>query len=176
MQLCPHSQDLTENNFRPVNMSDSEIGPEEGLGTKVLFPRRLRQRRETLGLTQEQVGARVGVTYSSVARWENGSREPSFTALISLASYLHVSVPWLIGLDVPAPRTPQFDLGKLRRLVKSAEEIYAALLSLLPDDEVEGRPEVSGAGIVAGGHRNEKPQQPADPSPPRPFSKRRGRP
>lgn len=37
--------------------------------------------RAQLGLTQEQFAARVGVTWSTVNRWENGRGKPSPLAL-----------------------------------------------------------------------------------------------
>jgi transcriptional regulator with XRE-family HTH domain len=41
----------------------------------------IRKRRISLGLTQEQFAAKVGVTYSTVNRWENGKTIPSPLAL-----------------------------------------------------------------------------------------------
>jgi len=40
------------------------------------IPRLIKALREHLGLTQEQFAQRVGVTFSSVNRWENGKRTP----------------------------------------------------------------------------------------------------
>jgi putative transcriptional regulator len=37
--------------------------------------------RELLGLSQEKLAARLGVTFSSVNRWENGHTKPSPLAL-----------------------------------------------------------------------------------------------
>ena len=36
----------------------------------------VKELRERLGLTQEQFAQKVGVTYGSVNRWENGKRRP----------------------------------------------------------------------------------------------------
>jgi transcriptional regulator with XRE-family HTH domain len=41
----------------------------------------IRKRRIALCLTQEQFAAKVGVTYSTVNRWENGKTAPSPLAL-----------------------------------------------------------------------------------------------
>jgi len=41
------------------------------------LPRRIRTLRSRLGLTQEQFAAKVGVTFSTVNRWENGKGKPS---------------------------------------------------------------------------------------------------
>ena len=49
--------------------------------TKKDIPRMIRMLRKTMGLTQEQFAARVGVTFSTVNRWENGRGKPSPLAL-----------------------------------------------------------------------------------------------
>jgi putative transcriptional regulator len=41
----------------------------------------VRNLRSQLGLTQEQFAAKVGVTWSTVNRWENGRGKPSPLAL-----------------------------------------------------------------------------------------------
>ncbi len=37
--------------------------------------------RERLGLSQEKLAAKLGVTFTSVNRWENGRRKPSPLAM-----------------------------------------------------------------------------------------------
>ncbi len=44
----------------------------------------IRQLRAALGLTQEQFAAKVGVTYSTVNRWENDKGKPSPLALLRI--------------------------------------------------------------------------------------------
>ncbi len=41
----------------------------------------VRELRTALGLTQEQFAAKVGVTFSTVNRWENGKGKPSPLAM-----------------------------------------------------------------------------------------------
>jgi len=41
----------------------------------------VRELRATLGLTQERFAARIGVTFSTVNRWENGKGTPSPLAM-----------------------------------------------------------------------------------------------
>ncbi len=42
---------------------------------------RIKNLRLGLGLTQEQMAAKIGVTFSTVSRWENGRGNPSPLAL-----------------------------------------------------------------------------------------------
>ena len=41
----------------------------------------VRSLRERMGLTQEKLAAKLGVTFASVNRWENGKAKPSPLAL-----------------------------------------------------------------------------------------------
>ena len=42
---------------------------------------RIRETRQNMGLTQEEFAAKLGVTFSTVNRWENGKSKPSRMAL-----------------------------------------------------------------------------------------------
>jgi len=44
--------------------------------------------RDQLGLSQERFAAKLGVTFSSVNRWENGHRKPSPLAMKQIESIL----------------------------------------------------------------------------------------
>ncbi len=44
----------------------------------------IRELRADLGLTQEQFAAKIGVTYSTVNRWENNKGRPSPLAILRI--------------------------------------------------------------------------------------------
>lgn len=48
----------------------------------------IRELRLETGLTQEQFAAELGVTYSSVNRWENGRSKPSPLAMQKISEML----------------------------------------------------------------------------------------
>ena len=48
------------------------------------LPGMMKKLRNQLGLTQEQFAAKVGVTWSTVNRWENGRGKPSPLALAQI--------------------------------------------------------------------------------------------
>ena len=41
------------------------------------LPRRIKSIRQQLGLSQEELAQKLGVSFSSVNRWENGQTKPS---------------------------------------------------------------------------------------------------
>jgi putative transcriptional regulator len=54
---------------KPLVMNQPEVG------------KLIRELRLALGLTQEQLAAALGVTYSTINRWENGRSKPSPLAM-----------------------------------------------------------------------------------------------
>ncbi|WP_247930726.1 helix-turn-helix domain-containing protein [Streptococcus mitis] len=64
-----------------------------------VFSERLKELRLKKGLTQTELGEKVGVKQSTFTNWEKGKREPSFENLIKLADLLEVSLDWLFGRE-----------------------------------------------------------------------------
>ena len=52
------------------------------------LPRLVRELRERTGLTQEKFAAKLGVTYPTINRWENGRAKPSPLALKQIEEML----------------------------------------------------------------------------------------
>jgi transcriptional regulator with XRE-family HTH domain len=48
----------------------------------------MRELRERMGLTQEKFAAKLGVTYPTINRWENGRAKPSPLAMKQIAEVL----------------------------------------------------------------------------------------
>ena len=57
---------------------------------------RLKTLRKEKGLTQEQLGERLGVSSRSVSRWENGVNLPDFDLLLELCRLYGVSLDELL--------------------------------------------------------------------------------
>lgn len=53
------------------------------------IPRLVRELRERTGLTQEKFAARLGVTFPTINRWENGRAKPSPLAMQKIEELLH---------------------------------------------------------------------------------------
>lgn len=61
------------------------------------FAEALREARTNSGLTQEQLGLRIGVARSTVERWETGVTYPIPINLRDLAEALNVEIDVLYG-------------------------------------------------------------------------------
>ena len=65
--------------------------------------RRMRERREALGLAQEKVGVAIGLDESSartrISRYELGVHEPPFPTVKQLANILEVPTPYMYCED-----------------------------------------------------------------------------
>jgi len=51
------------------------------LNTQADIPRLIRELRKRTGLTQEKFAAKLGVTFPTINRWENGRAKPSPLAM-----------------------------------------------------------------------------------------------
>lgn len=100
---------------------------------------RLAAARQTAGLTQADLAARIGVSPDQVHDWENDRTEPRANRIAILAGLLGVSVTWLltgVGDGVPGPDasgafTRGWDAG--------AETARAFRIRMVADDLTEAR-------------------------------------
>ena len=60
--------------------------------------------RKTLGISQEELGARLGVSRQAVSKWETGAAAPDMENLLALAREFGVSVAELTQTPEPPPR------------------------------------------------------------------------
>lgn len=64
---------------------------------------RIAQRRKALGLSQEQLGAQLGVSRQAIYKWESDAALPEIEKLVTLSRRFSVSVGWLLGEETDAP-------------------------------------------------------------------------
>lgn len=96
---------------------------------------RIAARRKALGLSQEALGARLGVSRQAVSKWETDAATPDMENLMALARMFNVSLPELT--DTPGTEEPASPL---------AEEPSAEAPAATPPSARQGR----WAGLAAG--------------------------
>lgn len=63
------------------------------------FRERLREIRTENKMTTMQLGAVLGVSHTTIGRWEKGEILPSIEHLYNIAKYFGVSADYLLGLE-----------------------------------------------------------------------------
>jgi len=82
------------------------------MGEREVFGLRLRSRRRQLGLSQEELAAKLGMRTASISRYEQGVyHEMAFARLREIARALQTSTDFLLGLSndagpIPNRRSP----------------------------------------------------------------------
>lgn len=76
----------------------------------MLLGSRLREARRKAGLTQSELGNKVGVGKSAICSYEKETRNPTLDTIYDLVEVLGVSADYLIGIDVIAQidETPKY--------------------------------------------------------------------
>lgn len=63
---------------------------------------RISQERKKLGLSQEMLGEKMGVSRQAISKWESDSTVPEIDKLIALSKLFDTSVGWLLGVEEDA--------------------------------------------------------------------------
>lgn len=93
---------------------------------KETFGQRLKRLRKKQGMTQEELGAVLGISYMTVRRWERQKIIPRMDEIKALAAALHVSedellngVPeqnaWVLHVQIGDNKEEFIDMGKLAK-------------------------------------------------------------
>lgn len=70
----------------------------------------IRENRRRMGLTQEQLADRLGVSFQSVSRWENGTTYPDMELLPEIARLFDTTVDILLGYGEKEEKKPLEDV------------------------------------------------------------------
>ncbi len=92
----------------------------------------MRQRRESLGISQGRLGRHLGLTFSQIQKYEKGSNRIGAGRLFQIATFLHVAPSYFFeGLEGAGEPSGAMIEGPLRDEVRTLVEAYAAI----PDPE-----------------------------------------
>lgn len=81
---------------RPDPHADEEVGDPD---TLFIFFVRMRERRVELGLSQTELGAKIGVPHPRISEIERGVFPADPRRLVAIADALGVSLDWLFGRE-----------------------------------------------------------------------------
>ena len=84
-----------------------------------LFAETLKRLRKEKGLSQSQLGNKMFVNHSTIARWENGSRLPDAAMISRLAQCLNVSVGVLLSAAAESDESPNVIIVDDRKAILS---------------------------------------------------------
>lgn len=86
-----------------------------------MIGKRLKEARKARKMTQQDVADRVGVSVSTVKKWELDLNEPNSDKLIALALGLGVSVDYLFGVSTAPDLVVSDDTKKLLAIIDKLE-------------------------------------------------------
>jgi len=89
------------------------------------FAQRLRELRKQKGLSQTELGERVGVHYTHIGRYERGVSRPGADTLKRLADALGVSGDYLLEGAVEEAAQARFEDRELLRQFQEVEKLPA---------------------------------------------------
>lgn len=73
---------------------------------------RMTESLQKRGMTQKELANRIGVTEAVVSRYISGDREPKPDVLANIATALHTTSDFLLGIE-----TEEFNHAKIRRVI-----------------------------------------------------------
>ena len=62
------------------------------------FSIRLKELRESKGISQQQLANKLGYTQVCISRWESSNRQPNLDDVIIVAMFFNVTTDYLLGL------------------------------------------------------------------------------
>ena len=101
-----------------------------------LFAKKLRKLREERGLSQKQLGEKLYVNHSTVARWENASRLPDATMLLRIAGCLDVDINSLLQLAAQSDESPNVIIVDDSKIILS--DGLSVLGEVMPEAAITG--------------------------------------
>ena len=114
-----------------------------------MFKIRLKELRESKGMTQRDFAAEFGVSKGTVGMWESGAREPrTIDEINRIADYFGVSTDYLLGRteekEKPTPEegdVPALNTRLVERLIQLSpeeqEKVEAFVQGMIAEREVK---------------------------------------
>lgn len=101
-----------------------------------MFAENLRYLREKKGLSQKQLGAKMYVSHSTIARWENGTRLPDAAMILRLSKILGTDANMLMQLAAQSAETPNIIMVDDNSVILS--DGLGVVEEVMPDANITG--------------------------------------
>ena len=101
-----------------------------------MFAENLRCLREKKGLSQKQLGAKMYVSHSTIARWENGTRLPDAAMILRLSKILGTDANMLMQLAAQSAETPNIIMVDDNSVILS--DGLGVVEEVMPDANITG--------------------------------------
>lgn len=109
-----------------------------------MFRSRLKELRESKGLSQKALAAILSVSQGTIGNWESGIREPNFEMVQRLADYFRVTTDYLLGISDKRTLNEELDEVEFalrdgtKRLTRKKKEALLSYLRFLEQEEEKG--------------------------------------
>ena len=101
------------------------------------FGEAIKQKREQLGMTQQDLAEKLFVSRQTVCRWENGSRRPELVMAKKIAMVLGISMDELIPgeavQDYTPPKEPPVDISCVKVMLSGIMLLLIAVFFYVAD-------------------------------------------
>lgn len=91
------------------------------------FSEILRNLRKNSGLTQKELGERVGLSKAVVSKYENGMGYPTFDTLIRIAKFFCVTTDYMLGMEskstIDVSELTESQRASVQRIVSEFEKM-----------------------------------------------------
>ena len=121
--------------------TDYLLGAEEGGNT--MLGKRINELRKSSGMTQEELGKKLGVVKSTISLWESDSSEPNHAATIALAKLFGVTTDYLLGAEGDA-------MGTEEKINEIAQRVGRNIRSIREQAGLSQRDFAEGFGVSNG--------------------------
>ena len=105
---------------------------------------RIAAKRKELALSQEALGAELGVSRQSIYKWESDASLPEIDKLIALSRRFGVPVGWLLGVEEETPAPEPLT----ERQLQQVEELTAQYLAAQPPQRKPFRALLAAGGAL----------------------------
>jgi transcriptional regulator with XRE-family HTH domain len=94
---------------------------------------RIASLRDKMGLTQEELANKVGITRASLSHYENNRREPDYETIHKFADFFKVSIDYLMGRSDDPKGSPDNGTNEFVSDLELSNEAIMEKYSLMID-------------------------------------------